>query len=395
MLARNQVTVRKPEQGTSPKVFYIDGTDVNLHPTATQRTPTTFSSTDVLSLHGDDPQGHGLVQIGGSPGIGKLGQPLRAPQLQGLPDAGPIHIGGRRAEHMVQVGYNAQHKVPWHWPVPAYLVTKGIGAGIILVLTLAWLGLGVPFSAPVAVVGGLVSLVAMGATTALLVYDLEHPERFLYILLRPQWKSWLTRGSVLLIGFTNVTLVWWAVETAAWMGWIDPSVAEAVRAPLLIVDSLFAIGAAIYTAFLFGQAEGRDLWQSPLLPVHLLIQAVMVGAAAVLVMAAMMDMPTGLVAIATTSFAVGLVLDLFVTLLGEFGMPHASEVAAQAAHAISHGRYARMFWGGAIVLGHVVPLALLGLGIPAATALGAVCAAIGLYMFEYVFVMAPQEVPNS
>jgi hypothetical protein len=33
------------------------------------------------------------------------------------------------AEHMVQVGYNAQHKIPWHWPVPAYLVTKGIGAG--------------------------------------------------------------------------------------------------------------------------------------------------------------------------------------------------------------------------------------------------------------------------
>jgi hypothetical protein len=28
LLARNEVTVRKPEQGTAPKLFYIDGNDV-------------------------------------------------------------------------------------------------------------------------------------------------------------------------------------------------------------------------------------------------------------------------------------------------------------------------------------------------------------------------------
>lgn len=43
---------------------------------------------------------------------------------QGLPWAGPIHLGGTMAEQMVQVAYNAQHRIPWHWPVPAYLVTK-------------------------------------------------------------------------------------------------------------------------------------------------------------------------------------------------------------------------------------------------------------------------------
>ena len=43
---------------------------------------------------------------------------------------GPIQLGqGRMAEQMVQVGYNAQHKVPWHWPVAAYMVTK-ISAGL-------------------------------------------------------------------------------------------------------------------------------------------------------------------------------------------------------------------------------------------------------------------------
>jgi Fe-S-cluster-containing dehydrogenase component len=32
-LAKNNVTVRKPEQGTAPKLFYIDGNELALHPT--------------------------------------------------------------------------------------------------------------------------------------------------------------------------------------------------------------------------------------------------------------------------------------------------------------------------------------------------------------------------
>ena len=46
------------------------------------------------------------------------------------------------------------------------------------------------------------------------------------------------------------------------------------------------IGTAGYTAFLFGQCEGRDLWQSTMLPLHLIVQAAMAGTALMLVMAA-------------------------------------------------------------------------------------------------------------
>jgi hypothetical protein len=90
-----------------------------------------------------------------------------------------------------------------------------------------------------------------------------------------------------------------------------------------------------------------------------------------------------------------------VTLAGEFAIPHASEVAARAAHAIRAGRYRVWFWGGGIALGHLAPLLLVGLGVllpsialPLA-ALGGLAAIAGLYAFEYAFVMAPQEVPNS
>lgn len=382
VLAKNQTVVRKPEQGTAPKLFYIEGAEVNLHPTVTQRAPTTFTTADVMAMYAE-------LEAPSTGAGGRLG-----PQPQGVPAQGPLHLGGNRAEEMVRVNYNAQHAIPWHWPVPAYLVTKGIGAGLVLLLTLAF-ALGMDVSGAVAIGAGLLSLLMMGATTALLVYDLEHPERFLYILLRPQWRSWLARGALFLIGFSTLTGLWWALEVAGSMGWLSKDLVAGARGPLLYVDALLAVGAAIYTAFLFGQAEGRDLWQSPLLPGHLLIQAVMAGAASLLLLGAVVDLPAELATLSRWTLGLTLVADLFVTLLGEFGMPHASEVAAQAAHSISHGRYRNLFWGGAIALGHAAPLLLLATGAPVLAGVAAVCTIAGLYAFEHAFVMAPQDIPNS
>ena len=70
-------------------------------------------------------------------------------------------------------------------------------------------------------------------------------------------------------------------------------------------------------------------------------------------------------------------------------MPHASEVAARAAHEITRGRYAKLFWVGAIVLGHLVPAALLFAGPPIATAIAGALCVVGLYAYEHAFVMAP------
>ena len=98
---------------------------------------------------------------------------LFAPQTQGQPWNGPIQFGqGTMAEHMVQVGYNAQHKVPWHWPVPAYLVTKGIGAGIFMVLALGWLFDLFPFDERAGAVGHLLGKGA-AATFGFLDHFLE------------------------------------------------------------------------------------------------------------------------------------------------------------------------------------------------------------------------------
>ncbi|MCB9432427.1 MAG: polysulfide reductase NrfD [Ardenticatenaceae bacterium] len=398
LLARNDVTVRKPEQGTAPKLFYIEGNDVVMHPTATDRTPETFMWADVMPLHGSGGAGEQ-----GSRGASHAprtthhtthsnGTALRTGQPQGQPWQGPIQLAnGRLAEQMVQVAYNNQHKIPWHWPVPAYLVTKGIGSGIFMLLSLGW-GLGwFAFDGLTALIAGFASLLFIALTTGLLVYDLEKPERFLYILLRPQWKSWLARGAVLLIGFTTIGGLWWLFELGSYLYSYD----SVLRDIFLWLGLPFALGTAVYTAFLFAQAEGRDLWQSPLLPFHLVVQAFMAGSGFLLLLNLFVTLPADIAHIARIAFATALIVDLFVTLVGEFSVPHASEVAAAAAHAISHGSYKNHFWRGSILIGHVIPLLLLLIDGALIGAVTAVCAIIGLYLFEYAFVMAPQEVPNS
>jgi len=399
MLAEHQVTVRKPEQGTAPKLFYINADAATLHPTAVPRTPATFAWADVLPLHEadeDHPADTFPAAPPPAPRKSSSGAPLRAPQPQGMPAGGPIHIGtGRMAEQMVQVAYNAQHKIPWHWPVPAYLVAKGIGAGLFMLLSLGW-GLHLfAFDAPAFIASGLLSLICMAVTTALLVFDLERPERFLRILTRPQWGSWLTRGAFILIAFSTLAGLWWMLEVGAYAALWPEALAEAARPFLLWAGLPLAAGTAAYTAFLFGQAEGRDLWQSTLLPFHLLVQAVMAGTALLLLVATVLTLPDALLHTTRIAFAAALILDLLLTVGGEFGMPHASEAAAQAAHLIRHGRYKDYFWLWSVATGHVIPLALLAVGHPLAGGLAGLLCLAGLYCYEYAFVMAPQEIPNS
>lgn len=399
LLARNDVTVRKPEQGTAPKLFYIDGNDVVMHPTATERTPETFLWADVIPLHAVEVAPHNghraptvATKARNQANPGAAAPTIRVPQTQGQPWHGPIQFGGTVAEQMVQVAYNAQHKVPWHWPVPAYLVTKGIAAGLFMILALGW-GLNLfPFDGLTAVIGGFLSVLFMGLTTGLLVYDLEKPERFLYILLRPQWKSWLARGAIFLIGFSTWATLWWLFELGSYLYDYQSPLLQAIY---LWAGLPLAVGVAVYTAFLFAQAEGRDLWQSPLLPFHLVVQAFMGGSAALLLLDLFIAIPAGTSQAITTIFIVALLVDLFVTLIGEFTIPHASEVAARAAHEIVSGRYKKHFWYGTIILGHLLPLLLVFLASPILAAIAALCTLVGLYLFEYAFVMAPQEIQNS
>jgi formate-dependent nitrite reductase membrane component NrfD len=157
-----------------------------------------------------------------------------------------------------------------------------------------------------------------------------------------------------------------------------------VSAVLVWPTILAGFFAAIYTAFLFGQCKGRDLWQTPLLPLHLLVQALLSGAVV------LSFLPGGR-AVAAAGLAVCLGLHL-VIVGGEFAMPHATDNARYAARLITRGPYRLPFWWGAVIVGGLLPAVLLAVDAPRAAGLLALA---GLLIFEWCFIMAGQSVPNS
>ena len=389
-LSTAQATVRKPEQGTGPKLFYINGNDWSLHPSAASASDSFMWADKVTEQNTST---YELPVFPASTKTSKSGTPLRASQEQGRPMNGPIQIGGRVAEHMVQTAYNAQHKIQWHWELPTYIVTKNIAGGLFTLLSLSSMFNIFSFDSATFLATGFTAMVFMLITTILLIKDLSQPRRFLNILLRPQWKSWVARGAYIMVTFTAVGGLWWLLEGAAYLGWLPVEFIVGIRSSVAWIVFPFALGVVIYTAFLLGQAEGRDMWQNSLLPFQLFAQSMMVASGMFLIVNLLVSFPADLHTLLVTLFPACIAINLLLTLAGKFNS-FASEVAMLAHREMTHGRFSNHYWWGGITLGHLIPLILV-LAFAPALPVAVLFTVVGLFFYEYAFVMAPQHIPNS
>jgi formate-dependent nitrite reductase membrane component NrfD len=158
---------------------------------------------------------------------------------------------------------------------------------------------------------------------------------------------------------------------------------------LLGVTAIAGAFTALYSGFLFNQAKGRDLWQSPVLPVHLLAHAVVAGAASLALVSFFSE---GLEAIQSAILRIlagGLALNL-ITMGAEFLSRPATEDAEAAAASIIRGRFRHRFWWVCFAGGNLIPVLLLR-GDRLAPA--AFLALVGVYVFEDLFVKAGQDPP--
>ena len=96
------ISVRKPEKGTIPKVFYIAAEESAIRPEMATR-----------------------------PFFYKEGQVLLRPLAS--PTADPSRPGDAR------VDYDTPHAKPWGFDMALYLMTKGIGTGALLLTAALWL----------------------------------------------------------------------------------------------------------------------------------------------------------------------------------------------------------------------------------------------------------------
>lgn len=285
------------------------------------------------------------------------------------PEAWPISLPVLKDTRVV---LDAGHKVEWGWTVALYLVTKGIGAGAgVLAPFAAWLGL-TGWSA--SYLPEIIALAFTLLTMGLLIEDLKRPTLFYRLLTRPNWNSWLVKGGIILGMFAATST---AIIALRWLGMDGP--ADALR----WAEMLLGAAAACYTVFLFGQCEGRDLWQNPRLAEHLAAQSVLCGAlafAAAGASATPIRAMIGIAALATIGAA-----------LRERFVRHATANARQGAAFLTTLRLGPFsaFRDGLILC---AVGGLLGIFFPAAAFAPVL---LGLYLYEWAYIRAGQLPPLS
>ena len=346
LINREPVAVRRPEKDTKPNVFYRGAHQATLDPLAARR-----PEGDIFAFANQYPDdGHRM-------------------------NAGVVDAANSSAAAMLH--YDVGHNVPWDWRVGLYTFTKSIAAGVYLMAALLFVlgyleagGLWV-WATPVLGAGFL------GLTGAILIWDLEHPERFYYLFTRPQWRSWLVRGGIIIGAYGAVLALHFLASL------LD---ANGLRSALIVAGLPLAAMTSVYTAFLFAQAKARDLWQNPLLPPHLLVQAAMAGAAVLTIAGTIADDPVTGVAATVLAWTAGAHV---LMVLGEVWLPHGTAHARMATHHLVAGKFALPFWGGVAlaVLAIIAPFAAWA-AVPAA-----VMALAGLWAYEHAYVQAGQSVP--
>lgn len=392
LLAREQVTARKVEKGTRPKLFYIDGDEASLKPMVTPQSDQYMWSSQASGV------GHFAKYA--ETRISQADPAKLAEELAGnvkreaevsdvlIPRGGDEKKMYQKALEVLKENarrvYDAPNKgVLWDWKVSAYVWTKAIAAGAFLVPFLAYTLNAAEVSPALQWFSLATSLVFLLLTTYLLVKDLDQPQRFLYVMLRPQWKSWLVRGGYAL-AFYGGTLTLFGISLFFdWPG---------LRLPLWWLNAILAVITAVYTAFLFAQAKGRDFWQSPMLPLHMLVHAFLAGAAVLGLLAFVIAGSENWHGFLRIVLATGLALNLIV-LVSELMTPHPTADAKTTVQMIISGRFSPLFWFGVLLLGNVLPLLLLWFGSPLFISGGLVL--IGIYCTEHIWVRAPQLIPLS
>jgi Fe-S-cluster-containing dehydrogenase component/formate-dependent nitrite reductase membrane component NrfD len=381
LVNREPTEVRKPEQGTGPNVYYIGADSASLSPTAIARGQTYLWAQPKVD-----------AREKWNRFLGDIENTLAEEEASALtPSAAKATPEGHRIQSLGQVTYDVHHPAPWGWKVAAYLWTKGIAAGALLIPGLL-VALGLADQNSILGIGApSIALIFNAATVGLLIADLKRPDRFHYILTKGNGDSWLVRGAYILMAHGAVSALW---LLSSWLG--QEFVLRLLAWPAVLV----ALATAGYTALLFGQCEGRDLWQSPLVLWHLLLQAALAGAGALLLPAVLSGSGRGMVGTLAGVLTCAVALNGLL-LAGENLSKPTNRDVALAGEMIWRGRYAPAFVCGAFGLSVVLPiLVLVGFqawtgASPGVAAAAAVMVLVGLLIHEVIFVKAGQAVPLS
>lgn len=280
-IAQNDVMVRKPEAETKPNLYYVKGNSEMLDPLATERTGGGMWSQQDLGVGHFAKYADSRLSEADTPSmLVQLALEKKARSSSSRDQAIIRDVAQRLAEDSPETKrvYDAPSKgILWGWEVTAYIWAKAISAGTYMIAMLLWLtgNLEMTDQLWMGVLG--VSLAFLGLTGVFLILDLDRPERFLYVFLRPNWSSWLVRGAYI-IGAYGAVLA--ATATVLLMG-LDRVLLEY----LAILGVPIAALTGVYTAWLFKQGRGRSWSTDKTLALKFMAEMTLVGVAVILPLA--------------------------------------------------------------------------------------------------------------
>jgi len=355
-----ELAARKVEAGTGPNVLYREVAAAAIDP-----------------LQSSDAGGH--LWAARHPSV-----PMEAREYDAL---------ARELEQKAQARttYDVAHPPLWGLKISAYLLTKALAAGVFLasIASGLWQVQNAPPQRTVALGVPLLGLLFLAVTSALLVADLKRPERFFYILTRPNTKSWLVRGTYALMAYGALlafALLWgWLEVEPVTLGWT------------FSIPTLFAAAlSAGYTGWLFGQAKGRVLWMQQVLWLRLIVQATAAGAALLGTLAPFFrlehDQRVGLNG--TLLVSIGILL-LFSVCESQLAPAGREQEYQRTLALLKKGPYAHEHAFVGLLLGMILPVVLLVFGGEAAWQLAGLLALLGLWSEKNLLVRAGQALPIS
>jgi len=303
----------------------------------------------------------------------------------------------------INVLYNlpdfANSAMPLGWPIAVYFFLTGSLAGLYITSVIATL-LKKEEWQPVAKIGAVGSVILLLTAPALLVVDLNQPFRFwhLFVFLNP--TSPLTWGSFFL-----------SLDAIVCLGYAYFVVQGNTR--MARVWGLGGLPIAIaghgYTGFFLALSKARAFWNTALNPALFMVSAMVSGLAVLIVLINLwlrryapqlseeqVAKQRGVIGTLLRLFIIFIIADLF--LIGsDLTVLASSDTESYAMlQLLTTGEFAIWFLGIELLLGAVLPLALLSFPktrmIPAVQYASAVLVIIGIFVMRVIIVIGGQSV---
>ncbi len=276
--------------------------------------------------------------------------------------------------------YVAVQHVAYNWMIVVYFFLGGLGAGAFLLSAAAnfWK----QELKPVAKTAAIIAPLAVGVGLLFLIVELGRPERFWRLLLTFNHTSAISWG----VWFLNIFFALSVIHA-----WLSLKGKESKSVAFACVP--FAVLVGTYTGVLLSQSLGNALWHSAFVPVLFLNSGLLSGIAATAMLSTAHQ--SAEVSAKLAKIIGWLVLvELGMIVVELFALLNGGAESVEVAKALLSGEFAFLFLGVEILLGALIPVAILlrrrvNSG---ALAIASVLVLVGVFTMRYVIVIGGQVI---